>query len=286
MDRQDRLAIFGPFEVDLTTGEVRRNGTPVPLQQQPFKVLEALLARPGELVTRDELRRRLWPDGTYVAFDRGLTSAMRKVREALSDRADGPAYIETLPGRGYRFIAPVALTHAAPPTQEPLPVSWRAASRAMPARVGAAAMVALSLLAGGQVGSPAREDGRRVAAEALSAYACLLKSQGQVGEALRVIRQAHALAPESAKITAEVGFYLHASGQYEEEFPMLRRAIALDRNSPDAWFHLGLAEARRDAFDEAVAALERARALAADDEKVVRWLAWAREHQQGARGSS
>jgi DNA-binding winged helix-turn-helix (wHTH) protein len=117
MSQTPRLATLGPFEADLVTGELRENGSLVPLQQQPFRLLRALLERPGELVGRDELRRTLWPEGTLVAFERGLTSAMRKVREALGDRAGAARYIETLPGRGYRFIAPAAPTSRKPSTR-------------------------------------------------------------------------------------------------------------------------------------------------------------------------
>jgi Flp pilus assembly protein TadD len=94
-----------------------------------------------------------------------------------------------------------------------------------------------------------------------------------------VIQRAHALAPESAQITAEVGFHLHAAGRYDDEFPMLYRAVQMDGRSPDAWLHLGLAHARREDFRSAVEALERAKALAADDGRVQYWLEWARSQQ-------
>ena len=98
---------FGPFEVDPQSGELRRLGSKVNLQGQPFQVLALLLERPGEMVTRDELCARLWPADTFVDFERGLNKAINKLREALSDSADKPRFIETLPLRGYRFIAPV-----------------------------------------------------------------------------------------------------------------------------------------------------------------------------------
>src|SRR5437867_9129616 len=101
-----RLFRFGIFEVDVQAGELRRRGRKVKLQEKPFQVLVALLERPGELVTRDELRQKLWPD-TYVDFDRSVTIAMNKLREALSDSAENPRFIETLPRRGYRFISPI-----------------------------------------------------------------------------------------------------------------------------------------------------------------------------------
>jgi TolB-like protein/DNA-binding winged helix-turn-helix (wHTH) protein/Tfp pilus assembly protein PilF len=101
---------FGSFVADLGTGELHREGLRVHLQEQPFRVLEVLLARPGELVTRDELRRRLWPADTFVAFDAGLNNAVRRLREALGDTADAPRFVETIAKRGYRFLAPVERT--------------------------------------------------------------------------------------------------------------------------------------------------------------------------------
>jgi TolB-like protein/Flp pilus assembly protein TadD len=104
---------FGPFEVDPQSGELRRLGLRVNLQGQPFQVLALLLERPGEMVTRDELCTKLWPADTFVDFERGLNKAINKVRSALRDNADKPRFIETLPLRGYRFIAPV---ESLPPT--------------------------------------------------------------------------------------------------------------------------------------------------------------------------
>jgi TolB-like protein/DNA-binding winged helix-turn-helix (wHTH) protein/Tfp pilus assembly protein PilF len=99
---------FGIFEADLRTGELTKRGARVRLQEQPFQVLAALLARPGELVTRDELRRGLWDADTFVDFEHGLNKAVNKIREALGDSAESPRFIETVPRRGYRFIAEVA----------------------------------------------------------------------------------------------------------------------------------------------------------------------------------
>lgn len=104
---------FGPFTLDATTGELRRDGQLVPLAPQPFRLLLALASRPGELVTRDELRQQVWGDGTFVDFERGLNFCVLQARTALGDDAKEPQYIETLPRRGYRFVA--ALSTAAPP---------------------------------------------------------------------------------------------------------------------------------------------------------------------------
>ena len=102
---------FGAFNIDLDTGEVRRRGVKVKLQGQPFAVLALLLERPGELVTREELKERIWGAETYVDFDQGLNKAIKKIRAALGDSAEQPKYVETLPKRGYRFIAPLNSSH-------------------------------------------------------------------------------------------------------------------------------------------------------------------------------
>jgi DNA-binding winged helix-turn-helix (wHTH) protein len=99
---------FATFTVDLRAGELRKNGQRLKLQDQPFQVLAVLLQRPGELVSRDALRAQIWPADTFVDFDNSLNTAINKLREALGDSADHPRFIETLPRRGYRFIAPVS----------------------------------------------------------------------------------------------------------------------------------------------------------------------------------
>ncbi len=101
------LVSFGVYRLDLEAGELFRNGRKLKLRGQPFQVLAALLERPGEVVTRDELRAKLWPSGTFVDFDRGLNRAVNEVRDALGDSATNPRFVETLSKRGYRFIAPV-----------------------------------------------------------------------------------------------------------------------------------------------------------------------------------
>jgi cholera toxin transcriptional activator len=98
---------FGVFDADTATGELRRQGMRVKLNAQPFQVLCMLLERPGELLTREEISRELWPDGTFVDFDHGVNSAVNRIREALGDTAGSPRFVETLARRGYRFIAPV-----------------------------------------------------------------------------------------------------------------------------------------------------------------------------------
>src|SRR5215472_2409759 len=100
-------ARFGAYEVDLHTHELWKFGTRIKLVGQPFEILSMLLRRAGELVTRDEMRSRLWPSDTFVDFNHGLNAAVNKLRDSLSDSAEHPRYIETLPRRGYRFIGQV-----------------------------------------------------------------------------------------------------------------------------------------------------------------------------------
>ncbi|HEU5453904.1 MAG TPA: winged helix-turn-helix domain-containing protein, partial [Terriglobales bacterium] len=95
---------FGVFEADARAGELHKAGRRVRLQEQPFQVLLALLDRAGEVVTREDLRQRLWPADTFVDFDHGLNTAINKVRDALGDGAASPVFLETVPKRGYRFI--------------------------------------------------------------------------------------------------------------------------------------------------------------------------------------
>jgi DNA-binding winged helix-turn-helix (wHTH) protein len=98
---------FGTFEADAETGELRRQGVRVKLNSQPFQMLLLLLERPGQLVTRKEIARRIWPEGTFVDYEHGVNSAVNRIREALGDTAANPRFVETLARRGYRFVAPV-----------------------------------------------------------------------------------------------------------------------------------------------------------------------------------
>jgi DNA-binding winged helix-turn-helix (wHTH) protein len=98
---------FGAFEVEAATGELRRQGIRIRLSAQPFQVLCMLLERPGEVLTREEISRQLWPDGTFVDYEHGVNSAVNRIREAIGDTASSPRFVETLARRGYRFVAPV-----------------------------------------------------------------------------------------------------------------------------------------------------------------------------------
>jgi cholera toxin transcriptional activator len=135
---------FGVFEADAATGELRRQGLRIKLNAQPFQVLLMLLERPSELLTRDEISRQLWPDGTFVDYEHGVNSAVNRIREALGDTATSPRYIETLARRGYRFLAPVerlapiveaALESPKPPSATPEPETTPLPSTPQPPRL-------------------------------------------------------------------------------------------------------------------------------------------------------
>jgi len=104
---------FGSFELDEEAGQLRREGTVLRLPPQPFRLLVLLVSRPGELITRDEIRKQLWGSDTYVDFDQGVNFCIKQVRSVLHDDADRPLYVETVPRRGYRFIAPIERPEAA-----------------------------------------------------------------------------------------------------------------------------------------------------------------------------
>ena len=119
---------FGAYEADLLSGELRKSGIRLKIQDRPFQILAILLEHPGLVVTREQLQKRLWPEDTFVDFEHGLNTAINKLRDALSDEADNPRFIETLPKRGYRFIAPVSASaaprthlHAVAPANSPTP---------------------------------------------------------------------------------------------------------------------------------------------------------------------
>ena len=116
---------FGTFEADAATGELRREGIRIKLNAQPFQLLLMLLSRPGEILSRDEITRELWPDGTFVDYDHGVNSAINRIREALGDTAGNPRFVQTLARRGYRFVAPVQTVPA--PNRDSQPPSPSAA---------------------------------------------------------------------------------------------------------------------------------------------------------------
>src|SRR5207245_4157094 len=101
---------FGAFELDQAAGELRRDGVKVRLQEQPLQILQILLEQPGKVITREDLRKRVWPSDTFVDFDHAINNAIKRLREALVDNAETPRFLETLPRRGYRFLHAVATT--------------------------------------------------------------------------------------------------------------------------------------------------------------------------------
>src|SRR6266436_7141870 len=137
MDRPvhpSKITRCGVFEIDLKAFELRKHGLRLKLSEQPFQILAILLEKPGEIVTRDELRERLWPGDTFVDFDHGLNNAVMRLREVLGDSSDNPRFVETIPRRGYRFIAHVD-EFLAPP-----PMAMRGPAANQPAAVAPAAL--------------------------------------------------------------------------------------------------------------------------------------------------
>ena len=114
----DRLR-FGPFELHLRSRELQNGPKRIRLQDQPFEILLTMLERPGEVVTREELRQRLWPEGTFVDFEHSLNAAVKRLRSALGDDADNPRFVETLPRRGYRFIGSLVAQKDPEPSPRP-----------------------------------------------------------------------------------------------------------------------------------------------------------------------
>src|SRR5215831_19371277 len=110
---------FGVFTVELSGGELRKHGVRLKLQERPVQLLVCLLERPGEIISRDELRQRLWPDGTFVDFDHNISSAINKLRTVLNDSASNPRFIETVGSRGYRFLADVKRISSDPVASQP-----------------------------------------------------------------------------------------------------------------------------------------------------------------------
>ena len=154
MDTRD-LRAFHEFEINLGTGELRRDGEPVALERQPALALALLVRNPGRLVTRAELRAAIWPAGTHVDFDRGLNYCLRQIRIALGDDARAPRFIETVPRQGYRFLAPGL----------PLPKALTGPARRRQWRTRVAAAMTAAVVVGAVVveSGPKNEDHHRLA---------------------------------------------------------------------------------------------------------------------------
>jgi TolB-like protein/DNA-binding winged helix-turn-helix (wHTH) protein len=182
MEKTTRIALFGPYAVDLRSGELRKFGIRVKMGEQPFQILRMLLERPGEMVTREELRAKLWADDTFVDFDHGLNSAVQRLRDCLSDTAEKPLWIETIPRRGYRFIAPVESRASAP-----------LGSKAIPAGTSSPG----ATRAGSQAGSPVYRRRAKVLATASGLLVALL-----IGLGVSAMRERLGGRPSASRIQA------------------------------------------------------------------------------------
>jgi TolB-like protein/DNA-binding winged helix-turn-helix (wHTH) protein/Tfp pilus assembly protein PilF len=210
-----RTMHFGVFEIDLKACELRKHGLRLKVSEQPFQVLSILLEKPGEVVTREELRNRLWADDTFVDFDHGLNNAVMRLREALGDSSDSPRFVETLPRRGYRFIAPVEELGS---RSLPLPVTRQSGSFPEPPENQTEEASLAVLLA---KGNPTREKPKRrwtlprIAVLSAAAFALLAAS----GFAVRFLR-----GTESGKVAASHGMSLvvlpleNLSGDKEQDY--------------------------------------------------------------------
>jgi TolB-like protein/DNA-binding winged helix-turn-helix (wHTH) protein/Tfp pilus assembly protein PilF len=235
-----RILCFGSFEVDLGSRELRRQGLRISLQDQPFRLLALLLERAGQVVTREELRDKLWPADTFVDFDHSLNTAVRKLREALGDSAEAPRYVETLARRGYRFVAPVAepgptapLAHSAnadvaspsPPMKARLPPSARRV-------VVIAAVLSSAALVAHWVGGrprPRTQPGRRLTLAVLP-FDNLSGDAGQEylsdGLTEEMITQLGRLEPDRLRVTARSSTWKYKSA--ERDIDRLRRELGAD----------------------------------------------------------
>lgn len=262
-----RVARFGPFRVDFRAGELHKHGVRIRLQDQPLQILALLLDRPGEVVTREELQQKLWPSDTFVDFDHGLNNAINRLREALADSAESPRYIETIPRRGYRFIAEVERDPSpsqAPAATVPLPGSQRKLTLALGLTLAGvvAAVWVLNAWTGRFAGGAAADPARSTAVLGLNE-----------GEKARLAR-VRSVNSESFE------FYSKGRLRYLRENPednriaieMLERAVAAEPNFAEAYAALATAyrvraftlerKGEQRAWEEkAFVALEKAKAM-------------------------
>jgi DNA-binding winged helix-turn-helix (wHTH) protein/TolB-like protein len=211
---------FGQFEIDAHARVLRKGGVKIRLQEQPFQVLLALLEAPGEIVTREQLRQRLWPEGTFVEFDHALNTAVKKIRAALCDRASGPRYVETIPRRGYRFLALVDTTDLQPVEHESAGSGFRLPLRRVrwaTAAITSALAMALLLYAAERVAQVHSEDTATLAVLPFSdmntnssqnslnsGLSKLLAEQLQRAHPKHLIVSAHALKADATSLNTNV----------------------------------------------------------------------------------
>jgi len=194
---------FGLFEIDSRAGELRKQGTRLRLRGRPIDILLILLASPGQVITREDLRAKLWPADTFVDFDHGLHSAVNRLREALGDSADNPRFIETLPRKGYRFIAPVTCVALAPPA--PVPV---------PSAIDAEAAPELRQVAPKTSGAASTEAPRRLRGWAIAAALAVVTTTAVAGVA--VWRAGG--RPSTGKMTIAVLPFENLSGDPQQDY--------------------------------------------------------------------
>lgn len=244
-----KILAFGPFELDSQSGELRKHGLAIRLGEQPLQILLLLLDRPGEVISREEVQQRLWHADTFVDFDAGLSSAVRKLRDALGDSAENPRYIQTLPRRGYRFVAPVAVVEtrttspaiAVPPETNTSATPWKNRRSLMLAMLAVVVVASASyeLL-------PARRNVRPIDGEANDLYLKGVATTGRGSlsafrDATVYFEKAIAKQPDFAMAYAELAqaqLQLVYAGQFapRDVVPKaeasVRRALELDATLP------------------------------------------------------
>jgi DNA-binding winged helix-turn-helix (wHTH) protein len=290
MTTRDRVLLaFGPYELDMTAQELRRDGRSVRIAPQAFHLLVALTAAPSDVVSRETLRRTLWPDDTHVDFERSLNSAMRKLRVALNDSADSARYIQTLPGRGYRFIAPVrrptsiggdddlAQRDGAQPS-----VSWLRRRDAIAAVVCAVAAVTVAIVLAQHFLPATRSEDARAAYRrgiALGDERITDLSRG-IAWFERAVDLDPAFAPAWAAVARARATRAMLDGRDGGELRQARneaqRALRMDGGLADA--HIASGQVRLALENDAVGAeidFRTARALGADAGRHQLWLVWA-----------
>lgn len=186
---------FGPFTLDRRTGELRRDGAPVAIAPQPLRLLAALASRPGELVTREELRQSIWGEETFVDFERGLNFCVLQARTALGDDAKNPVYIQTLPKRGYRFVANVTVGAPVVATAAPRRLRWQLAL------VAATAVVVLVAAVQQRASGRSEQARAPLTAQSTAAREAYLRGrqlwqEGKIAESIAELREATRLEPE------------------------------------------------------------------------------------------
>jgi DNA-binding winged helix-turn-helix (wHTH) protein len=238
----DGTVRFGVFELDTRSGELRKRGVPIPLQQQPFRVLIRLVESPGEVVTREHLRQELWPAETYVDFEQGINGAVKRLREALGDSAITPRFIETLPKRGYRFILPIDATPNTHRSRAAWSAGWGGERRAAAERAVSKARFLIdtrlphwlqesfTLLQQAVTAVPAFAGAHAT----MSQWYVHAAFRGNISydkgflEATRHAQEAVRLAPDSAEAVGALGRTYYARRFFQDAERTFQRALELD----------------------------------------------------------